>query len=60
MINTKHVIYWANYMYFLKQVAKDFIQKYIHMKKQKMTKKNSQSFCKVIMLTPIYVLAPGR
>jgi hypothetical protein len=41
MINTKHVIYWGNYMYFSEQVAKDFIQKFFHMKKWKKIKKYS-------------------
>jgi hypothetical protein len=43
---------------FLIQVAKDFIQKFFHMKKWEMTKQDSQSFCEVIPLTPICVLAP--
>jgi hypothetical protein len=59
MINTKHVIYRGNYMYFYKQVAKDFIQKLFHMKMWKRIKKDSQSFSKVISFPPFYVLAPS-
>jgi len=32
--------------------------KKIHMKKWKKTKKDSQPFCKVILLAPFYILAP--
>jgi hypothetical protein len=46
-------------LYFiLIKIIKDFIQKKIHMKKWENIKKDHQSFCKVFMLAPIFILTP--
>jgi hypothetical protein len=58
MINKEHVIYWDIYIYIYITSCKRFHSKILSYEKMKRTKKNSQSFCKVIMLVPIYVLAP--
>lgn len=46
MINKKHVMYWDNYMYFLIQVAKDFIQIFFIWKSEKGLKKIPSPFVK--------------